>query len=150
MQVLGHFNTSSPSLWCRETQEKTPTLPGRLTPPRPHHACAQRAPTCSQRRTCASFRAFRALTPLLIPSLPSLLSPRSEGMVEPYRPHRPLSDSTRCQELTPTRRAAMPALAQRSVGRKALSLLRRRGISSPSRLPPAVCGSARPRLSVRR
>lgn len=110
----------------------------------------RRARPRTLRRACA---AFRASTPLRNPSLLSPLplppSPRPEGTEQPYRPHRLLSDSTRCHELTPTRRAAMPALAQRSLGRKKLPLLRRRGTSSPSRLPPAVRGSARRRLSLR-
>lgn len=117
---------------------------------RPHCACAKHGRASSHRRACA---AFRASTPLRNPSLLSPLplppSPRPEGTEQPYRPHRLLSDSTRYQELTPTRRAAMPALAQRNLGRKALPLLRRRGTSSPPRLPPAVRGSARPRLSLR-
>lgn len=125
-------------------------LPGCFTSPRGRIAHAHGAPTHAHNKAPAHlFAPFRASTPLLIPSLPSLPSTRPDVTAEPYRPHRPLSDSTRCQELTPTRRAAMPALAQRSVGRKALPLLRWRGTSSSSHLPPAMRGSTRPRLSLR-
>lgn len=66
--------------------------------------------------------------------------PSAEGTAEAYRyrsrlppgkQHRLLSDSTCCQELAPSRRAAMPALAQWPPGRRAVPLLRRRAGGNP-------------------